>query len=99
MLIRDVVYHFTAVRQRIRRLKRRQGTRDDLVLARGGLGMIHLKFDTAGLQGTRDLFKDDGPSAASVNGCRCAPIMDTDWVRPRKCGIQEDELDLEPNQE
>ena len=68
MLIRDVVNHFAAVHQGIRSLKWRQRTRDDLVLAGGSLRMIHLKFDTAGLQGICDLFKDDGPGTASVDG-------------------------------
>ena len=67
MLIRDIVNHFTAVHQRIRRLKRRQRTCDDLVLTRGSLRMVHLKFDAAGLQGIRDFFEDDGPGAAGVN--------------------------------
>jgi hypothetical protein len=99
MLVRDVVNHFTAVHQRIRRLKRRQRTRDDLVLARSSLRMIHLKFDTASLQGIRDLFEDDGSSAAGVNGCCGGPIMGADRFSLRKCGLQEDEFDLEPNQE
>ena len=68
MFIRDVVDHLTAVHQRIRRLKRRQRTRDDLVLAGGTFRMVHLKFDAAGLQGIRNLFEDNGSSAACVNG-------------------------------
>ena len=99
MLIRDVVYHFAAIRQRIRRLKWRQGTCDNLVLARGSLRMIHLEFNTAGLQCICDLFEDDGPSTASVNGCRGSPIMGADCFSLGKCGLQEDEFDLEPNQE
>jgi hypothetical protein len=99
MLIRDVVNHFVTVHQRIRGLKWWQRTRDDLVLTGGNLPMIHLKFDAAGLQSIRDLFKDDGSSAAGVNGRCGSPIVGADWFSSWKCGLQKDELDLEPNEE
>ena len=60
--------------------------------------MIHLKFDTTGLQGIRDLFENDGSSAACVDGCCGGPIVDADPFGLRKCGLQEDEFDLEPGQ-
>ena len=99
MLVRDVINHFAAVHQGIRSLKWRQGTRDDLVLARGSLRVIHLKFDTAGLQGIRDLFENDGTGAACVDGCCGGPVVGANPLSLRECGLQEDEFDLEPSQE
>ena len=99
MLIRDVVDHFAAVHQGIRSLKWRQRARDDLVLSRGSLRMIHLKLDTAGLQCICDLFEDDGSGAACVDRCRGGPIVDADRFGLRKCGLQEDEFDFESSQE
>jgi len=98
MFIRDVVNHFTAVHQRIRRLKWRHRARDDLVLTGSSLRVIHLKFDAPGLQGIRNLFEDDGSNTAGVNGLRGTPIVDADWFKLRKCRLQKDELDLEPSQ-
>ena len=99
MLVRNVVNRFAAVHQGIRSLKWRQRACNNLVLARGSLRMIHLKFDATGLQGIRDLFKDDGSGAAGVNGCCSTPIMGADCFSLRKCGLQKDEFDLEPSQE
>jgi len=99
MLIRDVVNQLTAVYQGVRSLKWRQRTRDDLVLTRGSLRMIHLKFDTAGLKGIRNLLEDDGSGAAGVDGCCGGPIVGANLLGHRKGGLQEDEFDLEPDEE
>ena len=99
MFVRDVVNHFTAVHQGICSLKWRQRTRDDLVLAGSSLRVVHLKFDATGLQGIRDLFKDNGSCTAGVDGCRGGPIVGANRFGLRKCGLQEDEFDLEPSEE
>lgn len=61
--------------------------------------MIHLQFDTAGLQGIRDLLEDNGSYATSINGCGGGPIMGAYRLDIQKRGFQEDEFDLESGQE